>query len=178
MTLDTLDQIGAHREHVSFRPGETLSLDGLKVHTIGLNHPDGCSGFRFEVPGSGAIVVATDYEPPEDPDPAVVQFFDGARLVLADMQYSDSEYEGKQPIGRLALSQAGWGHGTPRRVFPILLRYPRTPQMVRIVHHDPRPSDMDLRQFFEETVNLLNDSYKPPTRFDYEFAHDGDVYWF
>jgi glyoxylase-like metal-dependent hydrolase (beta-lactamase superfamily II) len=177
VTLDTLDQIGACREHVSFRPGETLTLDGLQVHTIPLTHPDGCSGFRFEIPGAGPIVLATDYEPGDDPDPAVVQFFDGARLVLADIQYSDAEYDGKAPLGRLQLSRRGWGHGTPRRVFPILMSCPQTPQMVRIVHHDPRRSDMDLRLFFEETMNLLDDLYRPARQFDYAFAHDGDIYW-
>src|SRR5947199_9364144 len=48
VTLETLDQIGVRREHVSFRPGETLALDGIQVHTIPLIHPDGCSGFRSE----------------------------------------------------------------------------------------------------------------------------------
>lgn len=177
MTLETLDQIGARREHVFFRPGETLALDGITVQTIPLTHPDGCSGFRFEIPDAGPIVIATDYEGPEDPDPALVEFFDGARLVLADMQYSDAEYEGKQPIGRLALARRGWGHGTPRRVFPILLRCSCQPRMLRVVHHDPKRSDMQLRLFYEETVNLLEDVYKPHNAFDYEFAHDGDVFW-
>jgi glyoxylase-like metal-dependent hydrolase (beta-lactamase superfamily II) len=177
VTLETLDQIGARREHVSFRPGETLSLDGLPVATIPLIHPDGCSGFRFEIPGAGPVVVATDYEPPEQSDPAVVQFFDGARLLLADMQYRDSEYEGKQPIGRLTLSRRGWGHGTPGRLFPILKRCRHAPGMVRIVHHDPKRSDMQLRLFFEETVNLLGEKYHLADQLDYEFAHDGDVFW-
>lgn len=177
VTLETLDQIGARREHVSFRPGETLTLDDIQVHTIPLIHPDGCSGFRFELPGVGPIVVATDYEPPGEPEPQVVEFFDGARLLLTDMQYSDGEYKGKLPIGRLALSRRGWGHGTPRLVFPTILRCRHAPAMVRIVHHDPKRSDMELRMFYEESVNLLNDVYQPMPRFDYEFAHDGDVYW-
>ena len=85
--------------------------------------------------------------------------------------------EGTRAIGRLALSRRGWGHGTPARVFPIILRCPRRPRAVRVVHHDPKRSDMQLRLFYEESVNLLNDVYKPNPRFDYEFAHDGDVYW-
>jgi hypothetical protein len=36
---------------------------------------------------------------------------------------------------------------------------------------------MGLRLFYEETVNLLDDVYQLGSRFDYEFAHDGDVYW-
>jgi len=107
----------------------------------------------------------------------VVEFFDGARLLLTDMQYSDSEYEGKLPIGRLALSRRGWGHGTPSRVFPAILGCPRRPRAVRVVHHDPKRSDMQLRLFYEETVNVLEGLCQAPAPFEYEFAHDGDVFW-
>jgi glyoxylase-like metal-dependent hydrolase (beta-lactamase superfamily II) len=177
VTLETLDQIGARREHITFRPGETLSLDGLRVDTIPLTHPDGCSGFRLNVPEAGPVVIATDYEGPPTPDPAVVEFFDGASLLLVDVQYRDSEYEGTKAIGRLALSRRGWGHGTPRRVFPILLQCSRRPRAVRVVHHDPKRSDMELRLFYEETVNFLEDVCKSAGLFDYEFAHDGDAFW-
>jgi hypothetical protein len=175
--LGLLDQIGARREHVSFRPGETLSLDGLVVRTIPLVHPNGCSGYRFELPGAGPVVIATDYEPPEEPDPAVVDFLDGARLLLADMQYSDAEYEGQAPIGRVAVARRGWGHGTPRRLFPLWLRCRRPPQMVRIVHHDPKRSDEQLRLFAEESAIILRDGYGAAGRFDYGFARDGDIHW-
>jgi glyoxylase-like metal-dependent hydrolase (beta-lactamase superfamily II) len=177
VNLALLDQIGARREHVSFRPGEALSLDGLVVQTMPLIHPNGCSGYRFEIPGVGPVVVATDYEPPEQPDPAVVEFLDGARLVLADMQYSDAEYEGKAPIGRFAMPRRGWGHGTPSRLFPLWLRCRRTPQMVRVVHHDPKRSDEHLRRFCEETSLLLCNDYGAAGRLDYEFGRDGDRFW-
>lgn len=177
VTLESLEQTGARREHVIFRPGETFSLDTVRVHTLPLAHPNGCSGFRFEIPGAGSVVVATDYEPPEEPDRAVVEFLNGAHLVLADMQYSDAEYEGTTPIGRFLLPRRGWGHGTPRRLFPLWLRCPRPPRMVRVVHHDPKRSDMQLRLFFEESVNLLSDVYRAADRFDYEFGHDGDIFW-
>ena len=122
-------------------------------------------------------MIATDYEAPDTPDPTVVEFFDGASLLLADVQYRDAEYEGTQAIGRLALSRRGWGHGTPGRVFPLILRCPRRPRAVRVVHHDSKRSDMQLRLFYEETVNFLEDVCKSAGQFDYEFAHDGDAFW-
>lgn len=177
VTLETLDEIGAQREHISFRPGETLTIDGIAIHTIELAHPDGCCGYRFEIPRAGPLIMATDYEAPDSPDPAVVDFFDGARLLLSDMQYRDFEYDGRAPLGRLTMPRRGWGHGTPSRVFPILLRCPQPPQALWVVHHEPKRSDMELRLFYEETVNLRNDVYRFSRSLEYQFTHDGDVYW-
>ena len=177
VTIEKLDEIGAHREHVSFVPSNTLQIDDITVRTILLAHPGGCSGFRFEVPGVGAIVVATDYEPPAEPEADVVEFFDDAQLLLADIQYRDDEYEGKRAIGQLAMSRQGWGHGTPKRTLPTILACKRLPKRVRIVHHDPKRSDMELRYFYEETVNLLED-WNAASAFDYRLGHDGDIFWF
>ena len=177
VTIEKLDLIGARREHVSFMPSHTIEIDDIKVRTIPLTHPGGCSGFRFEIPGVGAIVIATDYEPPEQPEEDVVEFFDDAQLLLTDVQYRDEEYEGSRPIGNMAMSREGWGHGTPRRTLPAILACKRLPKRVRIVHHDPKRSDMELRHFYEETVNLLED-WNAAKAFDYRFGHDGDIFWF
>jgi glyoxylase-like metal-dependent hydrolase (beta-lactamase superfamily II) len=176
LTLDALNQTGARREHVGFLPGEVLQIDDITVKTLPLEHPGGCCGYRFEIPKVGAIVVATDYESPDDPDPEVVEFFDGAEVLLADMQYRDDEYEGTRPIGRLAISRAGWGHGTPTRLLPAILQCQQRPRRVRIVHHDPKRCDSELRLFHEETVTLL-ERWQEGAAFDYDFGRDGDVFW-
>ena len=51
------------------------------------------------------------------------------------------------------------------------------PRRVRIVHHDPKRSDMELRYFYEETVNLL-EQWNAGSAFDYRLGHDGDIFWF
>lgn len=176
VTLETLDEVGAQREHICYRPGETLRIDDVAIETIPLTHPSGCSGMRFKLPSRKCIIIATDYEPPPTPDPAVVEFFEEATLLLGDMQYRDNEYEGTQSLGRLTMSRRGWGHGTPERLLGTVLGCRTKPEKMRIVHHDPRRSDMELRMFYEETVNLL-EQRKSGSLFDYEFAHDGDIYW-
>jgi glyoxylase-like metal-dependent hydrolase (beta-lactamase superfamily II) len=176
VTLEMLDQIGARREHVQFSPGDTLKIDSIVVKTMPLKHPGGCTGLRFEIPGRRSVVIATDFEPGPVIDPAVVDFFGGSDLLVADMQYRDEEYEGAAAIGRVAMPRAGWGHGTPRHLLPLIIGCQVKPKCVRITHHEPRRSDMELRLFYEHTVNLLED-WHADRLFDYEFAHDGDIYW-
>lgn len=179
VTLAKLDEIGAKREHESFVPGEPVQAGGVTVQTLPLAHPGGCTGFRFELPGVGAVVIATDYEPPAVPDPAVVEFFNDAALLIADMQYRDAEYTGQAAIGgreENRMPRTGWGHGTPERVLPLFLKCPRTPRRVRISHHDPKRPDMDLRMFFEESSDSLS-SWNTGGQIDYQFAHEGDIVW-
>lgn len=174
----TVDSLPSKQRHELFMPGEVLTIDGITIRTMPLKHPGGCCGYRFEIPGVGAIVLATDYEPEPEPDPQVVEFFAGARLLLVDMQYDAEEYAGTKPIGGFKIPRIGWGHGTPQRILPTILACKHRPEIVRVVHHDPRKDDMQLRMFYEHSTNVLQElagSRTPP--FYYEFAHGGDVYW-
>ncbi|MCH7725464.1 MAG: hypothetical protein IH991_03120 [Planctomycetes bacterium] len=176
VTLEMLDEIGARREHVEFGLGDELKMEDVSVKTVSLQHPGGCSGFRFEFPNKKTIVVATDYEPPDEPDSAIVEFFSGADLLISDIQYRDAEYDGEMAIGRMKVPRRGWGHGTPRKTLSSILKCAKKPNSVRIVHHEPKRTDMELRLFYEETVRFLKDQ-GADHQFEYEFAHDGDVYW-
>lgn len=174
----TVDKLPSKQTHELFTPEETLTIDGITIRTMPLKHPGGCCGYRFEIPDVGAIVIATDYEPGPDPDPAVVEFFDGARLLLADMQYDEEEYAGTKPIGGFKIPRIGWGHGTPRRLLPTILACKRRPQMVRVVHHDPRKDDMAIREFYEYSLEVLAElTGSRALPFNYEFARGGDVHW-
>jgi len=177
VTLEMLDSFGAQREHECYTPGDSFKIGGVTVHSMPLTHPGGCSGLRLETKGHDAIVIATDYEPPESPEPEVVKFFEKSSLLIADMQYRDDEYKGDRPIGGVAMPRVGWGHGTPERTIPTLLACKERPQRVLISHHDPKRSDMELRMYFEESAQQLSD-WGGGNPFAYEFAHDGDVFCF
>jgi len=177
VTLEKLKATGAAHEHVAFKPGEILKIGQLRVRTMPLTHPGGCCGLRFEIPGVRDIVIATDYEPADNPSKDVVEFFQAAGLLIADMQYRDCEYEGECAADGVAFPRVGWGHGSPRLTLPAILKCKERPQRVRISHHDPKRSDMDLRMYYEETITQL-EQWKSTGAFEYEFAHDGDVFWF
>lgn len=179
VTLELLDEIGATRVHEQFQPGKTFQIDDVSVHTTSLPHPGGCVGYRFEFPQSEPVVLASDFEPDEVVDSSIVEFFDGAGLILADMQYRQAEYEGQMAIGRRrenCMSRVGWGHATPELLFPIVAATKRPPQKLRIVHHDPKRSDEDLEAFREESHDVL-ERYVAAEKIDYGFARDGELYW-
>ncbi len=179
VTLELLDQNGAKRLDSQFVPGAVFSLGEIGIQTIPLHHPGGAVGFRFEIPGVGVIVVATDYEPPPQPDPQIVEFYNGADLLLADMQYRDQEYLGEKAIGGefgAAMPRIGWGHATPERLLPMLINCSRTPKHVRIVHHDPKRPDTDLQLFSEESADLL-ENWSPGVTRDFQFAREGEIFW-
>jgi hypothetical protein len=120
-------------------------------------------------------VLAGDHEPADPPDPAVADFFDAAGLLLCDMQYRDAEYEGSERLGTLALPRRGWGHASPRLLFPLLLKCRTAPAAVRVVHHDPCRSDEDLDRFGRDARELLGEVYKRPGAFDLSLAREGEV---
>lgn len=173
-----LDRLPSRREFTQFTVGERLDLAHAQISTIASKHPGGCCAYRIGLPKCHPIVILTDYEPEPEPDPKIVEFIDGAGLLLVDMQYTQAEYEGTQELGGLKWSRKGWGHGTPQSVFPTILACKHRPDMVRIVHHDPSKSDTDLVMFYEHSLDVLHEltrSYTLP--FDYQFACGGDAYW-
>jgi hypothetical protein len=179
VTLELLDKVGARRVAHQFVPGASFALDEITVRTLPLLHPGGCVGYRFEIPGVGVVAIATDYEPLPQVDPNVVDFFDGASLLLADMQYRDREYRGEIAIGAdrgPAMSREGWGHATPDRLLPLLLSCPRLPKRVRIVHHDPKRPDTDLQLFCDESTAQLED-LSNGQRMDFQFGREGEIFW-
>ncbi|MBI4980062.1 MBL fold metallo-hydrolase [Candidatus Woesearchaeota archaeon] len=95
-----------------FGPGEEIYDDGeLSIDTLLQNHPSGGSiAYRFrERRANGeyaTFVFSTDYEPEHNwLDDKVAEFWNGADLVIADMQYEpqDSEREENK-------YKPGWGH--------------------------------------------------------------------
>jgi phosphoribosyl 1,2-cyclic phosphodiesterase len=178
VTLDLLDRVGAKRTYHQFVPGASFALDEVTIRTLPLRHPGGCVGYRFEIPGVGTVVIATDFEPSPEPDQPVVDFFNGAMLLLADMQYRDAEYRGDLPIGAFgtAMSREKWGHATPDRLLPLLLKCPRLPRRVRAVHHDPKRPDTDLQLFCDESILQL-EKLSNGQSMDFQFAKEGEIFW-
>jgi ribonuclease BN (tRNA processing enzyme) len=97
---------------INFHAGEVLYQDGkIKIDTLLQNHPkQGSVSYRFtEKKDDGTtkvFVFGTDYEPDDNGyDERLVNFWEGADLVIADMQYEPRESEIKvNPFMK------GWGH--------------------------------------------------------------------
>lgn len=127
--------------------GDVVKAGDVRVRCFGQKHPGGSMGFRVET-GDKAVVFATDSEldqvlldpalPKKDPEALrelpdeLVSAVKGADLLIADAQYTDSEY----------VQKVGWGH--PRATTVVDLAVQAQVRQLALTHHDPMHSDRDV----------------------------------
>lgn len=123
------------------------TIDGVKVRALEQIHPGKSFAYSFEKNGK-KVVYATDSELDisaknsdqieSNPDETrilpieLVRFCEDADLLIADGQYTDSEYPQKK----------GWGHARATTVVDLGLQCGA--KQVAIFHHDPMHSDDDV----------------------------------
>lgn len=136
-----LARMQARREFRDVEEGK-ISLDGVKLQTTWLNHPQGCMGFRMETK-DGVLVYATDNEP-GDPvfDKNVRQLAAGADVLIYDAQYLPEEYEARR---------RGWGHSHWREAVNVVME--SGAKELVLFHHDPAHSDFCIDKVVAEARN-------------------------
>jgi ribonuclease BN (tRNA processing enzyme) len=130
----TLAAMGAQMDFYDAPSGSCFAVNEAIVKTVGLDHPNGCMGYRVE--GDGASVVFfTDVEvkPGTMPD-HMVEFASGADLLIMDGQYTPSEYDGV-----IGPSKKGWGHST--MMDAARLARAAGVKNLALTHHDPAHAD-------------------------------------
>jgi phosphoribosyl 1,2-cyclic phosphodiesterase len=110
--------------------GEKWEVDGTRISTAWLNHPQGCLGYRLDTT-AGSIVYTTDTEPgvPEF-DKSIRQFAQGADVLIYDAQYSPEQ---------IASTRRGWGHSSWLEGVKIA-RESKVRNLV-LFHHNPDSPD-------------------------------------
>lgn len=131
---------------------------GVSVDTLPLNHPGGCVGYRFTMPDGKVFVIATDNEL-SDNDGTLRRdygnFVEGANILIADLQYTQGEYEGKVALGGRAMSRKEWGHSTPEMLAETLSAYcKKWPLYIYATHHDPARDDEQIQGFGEVLMGV------------------------
>jgi phosphoribosyl 1,2-cyclic phosphodiesterase len=116
--------------------GEKWEIQGTRVSAAWVNHPQGCLGYRLDMP-VGSIVYATDNEPgvPEL-DRSLRQFAHGADVLIYDAQYSPEQ---------LSSTRKGWGHSSWLEGVKIA-RDSKVKNLI-LFHHDPDSSDSTVDGF-------------------------------
>lgn len=124
------------------------------IRTFRLNHPGGALAYRI-AHDNGDIVVATDHELGyEHNDRAYSEFVDGARVLVADVQYMSREYFGEIGIGGgPPIKRVGWGHSTEENFARTIAMCRRKPKYLMVTHHDPMRNQHDLDSFISVVVN-------------------------
>lgn len=125
-----LSVMSAGREFTEVAGGDEFEVEGVRIITRWLNHPQGCLGFRFETSG-GTIVYATDNEPgvPEL-DEDLRELASGADIFINDAQYSPEQ---------LATTRKGWGHST--WLEGVKVAQEAGARNLVLFHHDPDSTD-------------------------------------
>ncbi len=139
-------EIGTHGEGVTDR-----------IKTYALNHPGGAVAYR--VPTEyGDIVIATDHEAKDRAGHAAyADFVSGAAMLVVDIQYRQSEFDGKTGISDTpAQSRVGWGHSSPEMIRDALTHCSVLPRTIVGVHHDPMRSVGDLKRMEREAISTFS----------------------
>ena len=151
--------LAAMQAELSFRDtAPEFAIEGVTVRTARLPHPGGCLGYRLEADGS-VFVFATDSEldlaalnqdevqanhaAPRQYEPALLEFFRGANVLVIDCQYTDDEY----PAFR------GWGHNSVATVVDLCVQ--ARPDAVALFHHDPQSSDEKVSAMADDAGRRL-----------------------
>jgi phosphoribosyl 1,2-cyclic phosphodiesterase len=151
--------LAAMQANLDFRPApERFDVGPIAVRTTALPHPGGCLGFRLEVGGS-TFVLATDCEldqvalnadevranplVPRRYNPALLDFFKGAHMIVIDCQYTDEQYATKR----------GWGHNGVATVADLCIQV--QPDALVLFHHDPASDDKAVASMVDDVYVRL-----------------------
>jgi len=158
----------------SLQPHQQLEIAGTEVLTLPLNHPDGCLAYRLNR-GGRSIVIATDHEHEQAPDPALAEFAREADLFYCDAQFTQQEYEGKHGIGGgPPVCRQGWGHSTIEAAIETALA--ARVKRLHLGHHDPRRSDAELAALTRYAQRLTSERAGQlglPKPLEVTFPHEG-----
>ncbi len=122
--------------------GDSLKIGGTLIRWKRVNHPGGCTAYRFEENGV-SFIYSTDTELSREDfldTPENRLFFSGADLLIMDSQYTANE----------ALEKTGWGHSSFSSTVDFALTW--GVKKLALFHHEPTYTDkkiFSLRQSAE-----------------------------
>lgn len=160
-----------------------FSIGKVLVRSKFANHPGICAGFRLFTSG-GSIAYFPDNEPYEllklhiaDRDQTsvpdarafaqterakLVEFLEGADVLIIDAQYTDEEYQ----------KHIGWGHGSLSRAVSLALE--ANVKKLILFHHDPSHDDDKIDEMLEGARLLTVESGKA---MEVEAGREGAEIW-
>lgn len=151
--------LAAMQADLEFRPTtEAFTVGPVAVRTFPLPHPGGALAYRLEAGGS-VFVLATDCELDQvagnrdelrdnhqarrEYDAGLLEFLQGAQLLVVDCQYTDELYR----------SRVGWGHNPLSTVVDLCAQI--RPDMAALFHHDPQSSDEAVTMMLIDAASRL-----------------------
>ena len=126
----------AQRDFHEIAGGQKWEINGTKIATAWLNHPQGCLAYRLDT-AAGSVVYATDNEPgAAEFDSSLRRLASGADVLIYDAQYAPDQ---------VATTRKGWGHSSWLEGVKVA-RDAKARNLV-LFHHDPDSSDQKVDGF-------------------------------
>jgi phosphoribosyl 1,2-cyclic phosphodiesterase len=132
----------ARMQFQDFKAGESFDIDGVKVRTAPLNHPNGATGYRLEHGGRSMCYLTDTEHVIGRPDENILHLIDGADLVIYDSTYTDDEFP----------KRISWGHSTWQEAVRLCRR--ANVKKLAIFHHDPDHDDTFMAKVNKEAQEL------------------------
>jgi phosphoribosyl 1,2-cyclic phosphodiesterase len=122
-----------------FTAGDSFTLiDGIRLRTAPLRHPNGATGYRIEHGGMSVCYVTDTEHSPGTMDDNVLGLISGADLLIYDCTYTDAEFP----------DRIGWGHSTWQEA--VRLCRAAAVKRLAIFHHDPDHTDAVMAEIEDE----------------------------
>jgi phosphoribosyl 1,2-cyclic phosphodiesterase len=140
-----------------------LDLDGARLESIRLNHPQGGLGYRIKE-GDHTLVFITDNELGAGQWGRLsdfVRFAQGCDLLIHDAQYLPEEMA----------EHRGWGHSSYQEAVTLALE--AGVRRLLLTHHDPTRTDAQVHEILEQSRQLAASRAHPP---QIDAAREGAVY--
>lgn len=112
--------------------GDELTIGDVVVRVGRLNHPNQAVSYRAEFAGR-SVVYASDHEHDGNGDSGLIEFCQGADVLIYDAMYSNESY---------AQGKKGWGHSTWQE--GVRVAKAAGVKQLFIFHHDPMNDDKKL----------------------------------
>jgi phosphoribosyl 1,2-cyclic phosphodiesterase len=174
----SLNELPSHLAIEELRDFE-FQIGKVKVRAKFANHPGICAGYRLFT-STGSVAFLPDNEPYESlkmqlasrdgvseeearnfaaaERGKVVEFLEGADVLIIDSQYTDDEYE----------QHVGWGHGSLSSVISLALD--ANVGKLILFHHDPNHDDEMVDKMVEQARAVVAKTGK---RLQLEAAREG-----
>lgn len=144
----TLDLFPAHLNFHTIDPVGTGRHGDLIVRWTEVCHPSGSSAYRFDW-HKASVVFTGDVEVQQGCKTRLMEFAQGADILIMDAQYTPEEYKTRQ----------GWGHSTPQDAVDVAIA--AGVKRLILTHHDPSHDDVKLakkldmaRQYADSRVQV------------------------
>ncbi|MEE4200260.1 MBL fold metallo-hydrolase [Erythrobacter sp.] len=138
------DWLKADIEFRTLETGRDYQIGELTVAMIEQEHSHTSYGYRFRDTGGASAVYSTDAEykiDKMDEEYAMVDFFSGVDLVIADTMYS---------LADSVSMKEDWGHSS--NLVAVDLCHQAGAKRLALFHHEPTYSDEDIEGIHAETV--------------------------